>query len=515
MGSENLILFVAAGEFGRFFGIPLSRIPNAVWREWEHWRSRGTLIVFGDGVNESEAVKVERACAEAGMCVRIFGVSSAMPVVDLCAGLAATVQFARANTSSCWLEIPDWISGRLRSTINSWLPAVDAELASGAKRYQVSPTVPKSNRPPMLQPPSPDAQPAQSTTRAVGTKHSEQSTPAAHSGPMYSLADPHAHLKSRFGQILKHVGMVGRTKEFWAIVERSAALAASDVPILILGESGTGKELLARFIHAVSDRASGPFVALNCTAIPRELVESTLFGHRKGSFTGAIEDATGKFRQADGGTLFLDEIGDLPLDLQPKLLRILEDQMVEPVGGNRAWKVNVRILAATNTDVTNMVRTGRLRADLYYRLKVGVCQLPSLRQRNDDIYPIVRRTLERLSERYGRSCEITPEGTRFLRGQQWPGNIRELVHFVEAAFLLSTSENIGPQDLQLVDQGMATQANLDLPPLEEGFSMIEFLAEVRRRLIQRAMDVGGSPTRAAKLLGVSPQALMKAMKRFE
>lgn len=515
MRSDILILFVAAREFGRFFGISLSRIPNAVWQEWDRWRSRGSIVVFGVGIDERAAAKVEAACQEAGIRARVFSVSESMQLVDLCAGLAATVQHSRSNGGDCWLEMPRWIPGALRSTINNWFPAVDVALEPDVTRFQVFPTVPKRNRPQMLRPPSPEAQRSQSTTAAVGTKPAVPKLYESHSGPMYSLPDPHRHLKDRYEKTLKQIGMIGRSSAYWTIVERSAALAASDVPVLILGESGTGKELLARFIHAMSDRPHGPFVALNCTALPRELVESTLFGHRKGSFTGAIEDAPGKFRQADGGTLFLDEIGDLPLDLQPKLLRILEDQMVEPVGGNRAWKVNVRILAATNTDVSQMLRTGRLRPDLYYRLKVGVCQLPSLKERRDDIYPIVRKTLERLSARYEQSREISNIGMQFLVAQDWPGNIRELVHFVEAAFLLSKAAEIGPEDLQFVDQGMAAQANLDLPPLEEGFSMIAFMADVRRRLIKRAMDIGGSPTRAAKLLGISPQALAKAMKRIE
>ena len=512
MASDILILFLAARDFGRFLGIPLSRTPNTVRQEWEHWRSRGTLLVFGIGVDEYEAARVERACQEGGIRAHVFGVSDGMQVADLCAGLAAAVHIAQTARSPCWLEIPSWMPGVLRNTIHNWFPAVDADSGSGVDRYQAQPTLPTRERPPMRRPSSPETHEAQLPTRVSTTKPTSSPTRKHEPMPMYCLADPYEHLKSRFDEKLQKIGMMGRTKAYWTVVERSAALAASDVPILILGESGTGKELVARFIHAVSDRPNGPFVALNCTAIPRELAESALFGHRKGSFTGAIEDAPGKFRQADGGTLFLDEIGDLPLDLQPKLLRILEDQMVEPVGGNRAWKVDVRILAATNTDVAQMVRSGRLRSDLYYRLKVGVCQLPPLRDRRDDVYPIVRRAMKRLSERYGKSCDVSSDGMQFLLAQEWPGNIRELVHFLEAAFLLSGKGELGPDDLQLVDQSMTVQSNLDLPPIVDGFSMITYLADIRRRLIDRAMEIGRTPTRAAKLLGVSPQALTKSMK---
>jgi formate hydrogenlyase transcriptional activator len=236
----------------------------------------------------------------------------------------------------------------------------------------------------------------------------------------------------RFEQI------VGKSPALEAVLDQVARVAASDSTVLVLGETGTGKELIARAIHNISPRCGRPFVKLNCAAIPLELLESELFGHERGAFTGAITERIGRFELADTGTLFLDEIGDLPMALQPKLLRALQEQEFERLGSSTTRRVNVRLVTATHRDLPELVRQNRFRSDLFYRLHVVPVHLPALRERRDDIAPLVMHFVEIYSQRMAKSIvQVPPRTMKAFRSYSWPGNIRELQNLVERAVILS------------------------------------------------------------------------------
>jgi formate hydrogenlyase transcriptional activator len=236
----------------------------------------------------------------------------------------------------------------------------------------------------------------------------------------------------RFEQI------VGKSAALEAVLDQVARVAVSDSTVLVLGETGTGKELIARAIHNISPRCGRPFVKLNCAAIPLDLLESELFGHERGAFTGAIAQRTGRFELADTGTLFLDEIGDLPISLQPKLLRALQEQEFERLGSSTTRRVNVRLVTATHRDLPELVRQNRFRLDLFYRLHVVPIHLPALRERRDDIAALVMHFVEIYSQRMGkRIVEVPPATMKAFRSYSWPGNIRELQNLVERAVIMS------------------------------------------------------------------------------
>src|SRR5262249_735958 len=245
-----------------------------------------------------------------------------------------------------------------------------------------------------------------------------------------------------------HVREVPPSNNFEHVVGQSAALhrvlrqvetvATTDATVLVLGETGTGKELMARAIHDLSNRRDRPFVKVNCAAIPSGLLESELFGHERGAFTGAIGQKIGRFETADGGTLFLDEVGEMPLELQAKLLRVLQEQEFERLGSSRTIKVDVRVVAATNRDLRRMVEEGRFRDDLYYRLNVFPIHLPPLGERSEDIPALVRYFVDRFARRMNRCIEVIPdEAFRAMQRCAWPGNVRELYNFIERAVILS------------------------------------------------------------------------------
>src|SRR5712672_100853 len=236
--------------------------------------------------------------------------------------------------------------------------------------------------------------------------------------------------------------LIGTSPALEAVLEQVERVAPADSTVLIQGETGTGKELIARAIHNISSRCGRPFVKLNCAAIPLDLLESELFGHEKGAFTGAIAQKIGRFEWADKGTLFLDEVGDIPLALQPKLLRVLQEQEFERLGGTRTHQVDVRLVAATNRDLSDMVRRNAFRSDLYYRLNVFPIQLPPLRERREDIPALVEHFVEIYARRMGREIDqISPETISELTSYPWPGNIRELQNFIERSVIL-TSGNV-------------------------------------------------------------------------
>jgi transcriptional regulator with AAA-type ATPase domain len=309
------------------------------------------------------------------------------------------------------------------------------------------------------------------------------------------------------------LNIVGSHPSLLQVLQKAALLAPTRFPVLVLGETGTGKELMARFIHHLSGRPTDRFIPLNCAAIPKDLVESTLFGHRKGSFTGAHDDRKGKFDAADGGTLFLDELGELPIEMQPKLLRVLQDGFVEPVGAVKGHRVDVRVVAATNIDVERAVESGQLRPDLFYRLKVGICRLPPLRERRSDIQRIALHVLDRVNQSLRRPKRFTPAALAWLQQRPWHGNVRDLENTVEGAAILTAGPLIDVAELQMSDGSIAPQGSgLAVPEPFDGFCMPDFIKGIRRRLIERALEIAaGNQSRAARLLGISSQALSKQL----
>lgn len=304
--------------------------------------------------------------------------------------------------------------------------------------------------------------------------------------------------------------IVHRSPEMRQQIDLARRIAAHDVPVLILGETGTGKELFAEAIHAASQRAKAPFIAVNCGAIPRELVNAELFGHKKGAFTGADRDRKGHFREADGGTLFLDEIGDLPLDAQVRLLRALQQHEITPLGESKPVKINVRIIAATHRDLAVDVAEGRFREDLFHRLAVGILNLPPLRDRTGDVDLLIDHFLRQLNadardKPESQSKEISPEARKLLLAHDWPGNIRELYHTLLRAVIWSNSPTIKPEDIQrsIVQIARKNQSVLDRP-LGNGFDLQQLLDEISRRYIDRAMEKSGQKKKkAAEMLGFS------------
>jgi len=306
------------------------------------------------------------------------------------------------------------------------------------------------------------------------------------------------------------LGIVGDHPTMLKALEMGTMLAPSLAPILITGETGTGKELFARYVHALSGRPQDTFIAVNCAAIPEDLVESILFGHKKGAFTGAVSDQTGKFDAANKGTLFLDELGELPLPAQAKLLRVLQDGVVEPIGQTKGHAVNVRIVAATNRELRKQIRKGNFRKDLYYRLNVGEIKLPSLRERRSDIPKLALHILDRLNGSLKRQRRLTADALSRLQAHNWEGNIRDLENVIERSVRLSRVEVLDASDL-LITEPITYADPLDaLPEPYEGFSLDKFLGSARKQMILRALEAAnGNQSQAARMLGVTPQAVHK------
>ena len=307
--------------------------------------------------------------------------------------------------------------------------------------------------------------------------------------------------------------IVGSSSSLRAFLDDLRLAADSDATVLLFGESGTGKELAARAIHEGSPRRAGPFVVVNGAAIPESLVESELFGHRKGSFTGATEDRKGKFEAAGGGTIFLDEIGDLPLPAQARLLRVLQEGEVDKVGATAPLRVDVRVVAATRVDLEARVREGTFREDLWYRLNVIPLRIPPLRERPGDVPLLVEHFLVKHAQRHGRPVpRVEPDALDRLERYDWPGNVRELENLLERLVVLGRSETIGAADLPEALRRDAPRfggARMDLPP---GGIVLE---DVERGLIEEALRrSGGNQSATARFLGISRQTLIYRMKKF-
>jgi DNA-binding NtrC family response regulator len=328
--------------------------------------------------------------------------------------------------------------------------------------------------------------------------------------------------KETFGEL------IGNTSSMREVYRLAVGVAPTSSTVLILGESGTGKELTARAIHEHSSRANKPFVAVNCSAIPVDLVESELFGHVRGAFTGAVQTREGLFKTADQGTIFLDEVGDLPPLAQVKLLRALQEGEIKPVGTNETKRVDVRVLAATNVDLRTKIAAGKFREDLYYRLNVICIELPPLRKRRDDIAILAYHFLRKYAARQGREVtKISDEAMRVLRSQNWPGNVRELENAMEHALVYCKEDTILPHHLPSGRHSMAPITEEAAPTGELGFSLPDNLADLPYRdAKQRALNMfddayfsallrrtGGTISEAARQAGLDRSNFRRASKR--
>ena len=311
--------------------------------------------------------------------------------------------------------------------------------------------------------------------------------------------------------------MVGESTAMALLREQVAMAAPTNGRVLIFGENGTGKELVARNIHLMSKRRGGPFVEVNCAAIPEELIESELFGHVRGAFTGAVADRRGKFEAAHGGTIFLDEIGDMSLKTQAKVLRVLQEQVMEAVGGSARIKVDARVLAATNKDLPVEIRAGRFREDLYFRLNVVPIFVPPLRDRQEDILVLAGHFMVMLAREYGRRPKaFDPDATAVLQRYPWPGNVRELRNLVERLMIMVPGERIAARDLTFLDQGMVGGLETAPPPLPaSSASLHEARDQFERDFILRALAIQqGNMSRTAEMLGIERSNLYRKMRGF-
>ena len=325
---------------------------------------------------------------------------------------------------------------------------------------------------------------------------------------MQRLEDENRRLAERARDTQSFEGLIAVSPEMSKVCRMVEKLAPIDVTTLILGESGTGKEVLVRIIHALSSRAGRPLVAINCAAIPEQLLESELFGYEKGAFTGAAKTTPGKIESADGGTLFLDEIGDLPQSLQAKLLRFLQERVIERVGGRREIPVDVRVICATHQNLLALIRQGQFREDLYYRINAATIQVPPLREREGDALVLTQAFLRRFAEQYQRPVkDLTAEAKALVAAYAWPGNVRELENRVKRAVIMADGHYLTPMDLELDDS--------EVPPAES-FDLREIRENAERRAVRRALlQQGNNVSRAAELLGITRPTLYGLIKKYD
>ncbi|MFO7817409.1 MAG: sigma-54 interaction domain-containing protein [Thermodesulfobacteriota bacterium] len=329
---------------------------------------------------------------------------------------------------------------------------------------------------------------------------------------------------------IKTQGIIGQSPALLEVFQVLAKVAPTDSTVLVTGESGTGKELLVRALHKNSHRANNPFVPVNCGAIPKELLESELFGHEKGAFTHAIKSRAGRFELATGGTIFLDEIGELDLSLQVKILRVLQEREFERVGGSKTIKTDIRIVAATNRDLEDEVKKNNFREDLFYRLNVIPLDLPPLRERDEDILVLANYFLQKFcSEKNREILSLGEETAQILSGYSWPGNIRELENFMERMSILCDGPCINPEDLPAKirkESGLETRIPV-MPPVKNEFSwpgikdmekkslgLKEFMDAIETSLLKEALDkTDGVKNQAAELLGIKRTTLIEKLKK--
>lgn len=322
---------------------------------------------------------------------------------------------------------------------------------------------------------------------------------------LYQLESENRDLQARVNReaFEEMLGVSPQIREVFSTIHK---VATTDVPVLILGENGTGKELVARAIHRRSERKDGPFVAINCAAIPETLLESELFGHEKGSFTGAHSQRKGRIESAQRGTLFLDEIGDLPQTLQVKLLRFLQEHCIERIGGRKEIPVDIRVIAATNKDIKKAIADGQFREDLYYRLGVVVLTVPPLREREDDVVLIATAFLQRYAAENGKKIKgFSSKAVQALKAHEWPGNVRELENRVKRAVIMAQGATLRPEDLELNSVQSAYQ----------GMQLREAREELEREMVTAALkSTNDNLSRAAAMLGISRPTLYELLEKL-
>lgn len=326
------------------------------------------------------------------------------------------------------------------------------------------------------------------------------------------LTRENVHLKDKISQLQKSAKIIGQGTVMRRVMELVEQVAPSEANVLILGESGTGKELVARALHEASARKDGPLVKVNCAALPEELLESELFGYHKGAFTGAVKDKPGRFQLAEKGTLFLDEIGELPLHLQAKILRALQERVVEPLGSIREEKVDVRLLAATNKDLGQEVKAGKFRQDLYFRLNVLEISIPPLRERLEDLPLLVNHFIRVLGEKNRKQVRGVNRGfLEALSGYSWPGNVRELENVVERAIILSRSDILEASDLP---PAITESWSGDMEAEQSRDNMDDYLMQGEKKALIRALkDNQGHREKTAEALGISRRSLQYKLKK--
>jgi sigma-54 specific flagellar transcriptional regulator A len=352
-------------------------------------------------------------------------------------------------------------------------------------------------------------------------------------GVLDEIRASHSQHRDDHKQVPDSGGLIGNSAATNLVRSLVDRVAPSHATVLINGESGTGKEVVARLIHEQSGR-KGAFVAINCGAIPEYLLESELFGHEKGAFTGAVAARAGRFEQAQGGTLFLDEIGDMPLQMQVKLLRVLQERVLERVGGNRSMPIDIRVVAATHRDLQKRIVVGSFREDLFYRLSVFPIEIPSLRERPEDIPPLVAELSERVHRKLGFSVYLSDEAMQVLQDYSWPGNVRELSNLVERLAVIKPNGLINSDELPWPLRDVELQPSVvpgthgngktqdDLPSglyaklPQAGVDLKKYLADVEQRAIEAALEnAHGVVQKAADLLGMGRTTLVEKIKRFE
>lgn len=332
------------------------------------------------------------------------------------------------------------------------------------------------------------------------------------------LQSENKYLRSQLKGRFEFNNIIGNSPAMNLLFERMSRIVKTDSVVLISGESGTGKELVAKALHFNGTRKERPFIAVNCSAIPESLLESELFGHVRGAFTGAIKDKPGKFEAANHGTIFLDEIGTLPLHLQTKLLRVLQEHEVERVGSNKTIKLHVRVISATNADLENMVKLGTFRDDLYYRLNVIPLHLPPLRERQQDIIYLTAFLLEKQCRLMGRTrCSLNKQALEALEQYSWPGNVRELENTIERMIVLTDATVITLEDVpaKIVNEKYGGEACCIKMP-SGGVDLVATVSRIERSLILEALEsAGGVKAKAAALLGINRTTLVEKIKRLK
>lgn len=526
-------------------------VASAEFERWQaaitHRRTRSRLLDVIHGPGEI-VPRVGRAAAELcrlafalgkaadagsiarlGLDAALHGVEAARGAVFLPAGIAAGQPAATAAALEPFATTPpEWAhaSGRLEGVITTVMRTDEALLACDAHPADGSTSL---------------SAPIRAGGRAVGVMHVELPAPAHEATPddlefmmavcdalgvavenlsareilssrLASTADENERLKRRLGEESR---MVGASPVLEAIKGQIARVAGTRATILVRGESGVGKELVARAIHDASDRRNGPFVCMNCAALSETLLESELFGHEKGAFTGATERKAGKFETAHKGTLMLDEIGEMSPAIQAKFLRVLEGHPFERVGGSNRVQVDVRVVAATNRDLEQAVTAGEFRRDLYFRLKVVEILVPPLRKRPEDIEPLARHYLQRFAVEAGRKArDFTPAALEALQAYHWPGNIRELRNVIERAVVLSADETIDVHELALSQLSSAGETGRKSGERPAPFVPLT-LDELEQRHVQATLAaVGGNKTKAATMLGIERSTLDRKLARW-